>query len=99
MSRVESFVADARQVLELLGVVAVRVIVKGDPAQQVGNVEHAWQQLRSRIEREEGTIRSEAALVDLGPRGRALPDRALDARADQNTEKAVRHADALSPGE
>jgi hypothetical protein len=52
-------------------------------AQQLGDVEHAWRQLSRRFESEEGAIRSEAALVDLGPRGRAVPDRALDARANQ----------------
>jgi len=66
-------------------------------AQQLGEVERLWQQLSRTIRKEEGLVRAEAALVDLGPRGRALADQALDEQGDQFISEQPIAGQAIGP--
>jgi hypothetical protein len=66
-------------------------------AQQLDDVERACQKLSRQIAKEEGAIRGEAQLVDLGPRGRALSDSALDERADKFVLEQPIAGEAIGP--
>jgi tetratricopeptide (TPR) repeat protein len=66
-------------------------------AEQLDEVERDWQRLSLAVKKEEGLVRSQATLVDLGPRARALSDRALDQHENQFLSDQPLAGQAMGP--
>jgi tetratricopeptide (TPR) repeat protein len=66
-------------------------------AEQLDEVEQEWQRLSLEVKKEEGLVRSRATLVDLGPRARALSDRALDEHENQFISAQPVAGEAIEP--
>jgi tetratricopeptide (TPR) repeat protein len=66
-------------------------------AEQLDEVERDWQRLSLDVKKEEGLVRSQDTLVDLGPRARALSDRSLDTHENQFLSDQPLAGQAMAP--
>ena len=66
-------------------------------AEQLDEVEREWQRLSLDVKKEEGLVRSQDTLVDLGPRARALSDRSLDTHENQFLSDQPLAGQAMAP--